>query len=486
MGPAPEAFQPGSRFADRFVIESVLGRGASGLTYLARDPIGQRVVLKVFASDDREVIERVREETRVSSALNHPNVVKVLDFGTSGGRAYIASEWVDGASLDTVLRSGPLALRDAAAACVGIAAALGAAHAQGIIHRDIKPANVLVPGWPKAPDFPGVRLLDFGVAGVLRPSTQLTAAGMIFGTPVYMSPEQVLGEPQTTATDVYALGLLLYEMLTGHKLHEGNDTVTLFRSILEEQVPPMPVSVPPLLAQLISECLHRDPAARPKLDRFVVTVGRPTGGEFTRLLQPPPAAPSRAGHSPPLVSPLPRAARRPIWAALAIVLALAAVVLMGVLFVVEGPRPSAVFPAVFGGIFLTAIGIGGGFWIRGRLNRSTSELKSEALSLALDAKQRMDVTATIALQVTDLVGRLRQIDQRILAGTVALMLNEYQTASEGKDRQSALMNVVALSEKLGQRLSPWYVRYKDVIATFVAVAGALSGLLTAYNGLHHR
>ncbi len=92
----------------------------------------------------------------------------------------------------------------------------------------------------------------------------------------------------------------------------------------------------------------------------------------------------------------------------------------------------------------------------------------------------------MALQVTDLVGRLRQIDERILAGTVALMLNEYQRASEGKDRQSALMNVVALSEKLGQRLSPWYVRYKDAIAMLVAVAGAVSGLLTAYNGLRHK
>ncbi len=486
MGPAPEVLQPGSLFADRYQIESELGHGAFGQTYLARDQGGRHVVLKVFGSDDREVIERVRAETTASRALNHPNVVRVLDSGTSGGRAYIASEWVDGAGLDTVLQSGPLTIRDAASACVGISAALGAAHAQGIIHRDLKPANVLVPGWPQAPDFSAVLLLDFGVAGVLEPSTQLTAAGMVFGTPVYMSPEQVLGEPQTTATDVYAFGLLLYEMLTGRKLREGSDTVTLFRSILTEQVPPMPPSVPPHLAQLISECLRRDPAARPKLDRFVATLRQPAG-QSAAIANPSMSPPPARASAPPIALPpsMPRA-ERPIWAAAAVALALAAVVLMGVLFVAGGPRPSAVFPALFGGAFLAACGIGAGFWIRGRLNRSTSELKSEALSLALDARRRLDLTATMALQVTDLVGRLRQIDQRILAGTVALMLNEYQTASEGKDRQSALMNVVVLSEKLGQRLSPWYVRYKDVIATFVALAGAVSGLLTAYNGLHHR
>lgn len=88
------------------------------------------------------------------------------------------------------------------------------------------------------------------------------------------------------------------------------------------------------------------------------------------------------------------------------------------------------------------------------------------------------------MQVTDLVARLRDLDERILAGTVALMLDEYQKASDTKDRQSALMNVVSLSEKLGQRLSPWYVRYKDVIGSAVAAAGAISGLLTAYNGFH--
>jgi eukaryotic-like serine/threonine-protein kinase len=473
MGPALEPLQSGSRFADRFEIESPLGQGAFAATYLARDLFRrQRVVLKVFPSAGAEVLEAAGRETRVAQALNHPNVVSILDSGVAGSRAYIASEWVDGASLDTVLQAGPLPLQQTIAACTGIAGALRQAHSLGIIHRDLKPSNVLVPGWPQRPDFAGVRLLDFGVAGALKPSTQATQAGMIFGTPVYMSPEQVLGEPQTTATDIYALGLLLYEMLTGRKLREGKDFTTLFRAILEESVPPLPPSVPPYLARLIGESLRRDPGARPTLDQFADVLRQSPTVEA-----PPLSAPS---------PPSPRAARRPVWAAVAVGFALCAAALLGVLLVLRNPQPSSAFPAVFAGAFLVVVGVGAGFWVRGRLSRTSSELKSQALSLAVDARQHVDVSATIALQVSDLVGRLRRIDERILAGTVALMLNEYQRASEDKDRQSALMNVVALSEKLGQRLSPWYVRYKDVIATLVAMAGAVSGLLTAYNGLHHK
>jgi hypothetical protein len=132
---------------------------------------------------------------------------------------------------------------------------------------------------------------------------------------------------------------------------------------------------------------------------------------------------------------------------------------------------------------LIAAGIGAGFWLRDWLGRRRSELGAEALDLALGAKRHIDVTGTLALQVEELISSLRTIDERILAGSVALMLDEYRHAGEARDRQSALMNVVTLSEKLAQRLSPWYVRYKDVIASAVAVAGAISGAITAYAGL---
>jgi hypothetical protein len=468
---------PRERIADRFEVEAVLGSGAFGTTYQTRDLFRrQRAVVKVFANDTPEIQEIVETEARTAKMLRHPNIQAVLETGVSAGKPFLVYEWVEGVDLAKVLQSGPLGVAQALEACAGIVQALRAAHRAGLIHRDLKPANVLVPGWPQRPEFRAVRLLDFGIAGALRSSTQATRAGMIFGTPVYMSPEQVLGEPQTPASDVYALGLLLYEMLTGRKLRESDHTVALLRSILEEPPPPMPPSMPPHLANLISECLRRDPSARPTLDRFAAALAaweevQPTSRVTALRTAPAPVAP-------------PRARRRPLrTVAAAIFLGCAALFLLLVRHV---SRLLPALSAIGSGVFLTALGIAAGFWVRGRLSRPSSELKSQALSLAFHAKQHLDITATIALQVTDLVGRLRQIDQRILAGTVALMLNEYQTAAEGKDRQAALMNVVALSEKLGQRLSPWYVRYKEVIATFVAVAGAISGLITAYSGLHRR
>jgi hypothetical protein len=126
--------------------------------------------------------------------------------------------------------------------------------------------------------------------------------------------------------------------------------------------------------------------------------------------------------------------------------------------------------------------IAGGFWLRKWLG-SRSSVKAEAYDLVLGAKARVDLSATIALQLDDLVAKLRGLDERILAGTVALMLDEYGRATDTKDRQAALMNVVALSEKLANRLSPWYERYKEAIASGVAVIGGISGLLTAISSL---
>lgn len=126
--------------------------------------------------------------------------------------------------------------------------------------------------------------------------------------------------------------------------------------------------------------------------------------------------------------------------------------------------------------------IGIGFWLRNWLG-SRSQEKSQAVDLVFGARERTDLTATIALQLDDLVSKLRRLDERILAGSVALMLNEYGSATDPKDRQAALMNVVALSEKLAGRLTPWYERYKEIIASAVAVMGGVSGLVTALNSV---
>lgn len=496
-------------------IESTLGRGAFGTTYLARNvATGARIVLKVFASDEPDAAQRSASEIKALSAIKHPNIQRLVEGGVASGRPYVAYEWIDGTTLDDVLRGGPLPLARAISAATAVGEALRFAHARGIIHRDVKPANVLIPGWPARPRFSEAVLLDFGVAGELDPRTRLTVPGMTFGTPVYMSPEQVLGEPQTAATDVYGFGLLLYEMITGQRMREGDDPVAIFSAILNDEPATANWPAPAPVAELIRACVQRDPSRRPSMEQVLVTLTALRHGSIEQSdYQAAPALPAPVPLPP---APAPRHRPNVVIVALAIlVLILAGASAILLTFTprrtaTESASPAKSAPApspdisprppaspqpspsssgpvrtLLAGIALAVAGIGAGYWIRGVLTRSPSDLRAAALGLALDAGKRLDVTATIAMQVTDLIGRLRDLDERILAGTVALMLDEYQKATDAKDRQSALMNVVSLAEKLGQRLSPWYVRYKDVIGSAVAAAGAVSGLLTAYNGFHN-
>ncbi|HUI55812.1 MAG TPA: serine/threonine-protein kinase [Bryobacteraceae bacterium] len=485
-------------FDPRYRLESEIGMGAFGVTYLAeRVSDSTKVVVKLLSSGDADSQALFDREAKVSERLVHPNIVRLLASGTFQTRPYLVFEWIEGESLAQALKRGPLSVEDATRICLAVAGALQYAHSLGIIHRDLKPSNILL-GSPRGATDPGaVKLVDFGVSGQLDPRSQLTRAGMSFGTPLYMSPEQVLGEPQTVATDVYALGLLLYEMLVGKALRQTTDTAVLFQSILREGAPAGDWPMPAYLAELVRACVQRDPSRRPSIvDLQRVLQQRGLSPETTQpVLLPPPLA-----HAPsPMAAPapvLPHPATRAyatrrfryiaIAAGILLVLVLASTLAVRTATKTAAPSPesSVSFSLVVIGIGLIVLGSGAGYWVRGMLSRPASSLRGAALGLALDAQSRVDVTATIAMQVTDLVSRLKELDARILAGTVALMLDEYHKATDAKDRQSALMNVVSLSEKLGQRISPWYVRYKDVIASAVAVVGAVSGLLTAYGGFH--
>ncbi|HZT36446.1 MAG TPA: serine/threonine-protein kinase [Bryobacteraceae bacterium] len=496
----------------KYRIESILGQGAFGTTYLGRNLVtGARVAVKVFASGEPDALQRRASEIKALSSVQHPNIQRLIESGAADGRPYIAYEWIEGATLEEVLRRGPLPLACALSAAAAIGEALRFAHAHGMIHRDLKPANVLIPGWPATPRFNEAVLLDFGVAGELDPRTRVTVSGMTFGTPVYMSPEQVLGEPQTTATDVYGLGLLLFEMIAGSRMRGGDDPIAIFTAILKDEPSAPDWPMPPAVAELIRACVRRDPAQRPPIEEALAKLDAIRRSSVEQAGHPAASSPPAPASSPPAPA-LRRAPKLVAFAIALVVLILVAATAM----LTFSPRrtatrtapPTKAAPApspeaspaparspgqtpssnpvwtLLAGVALAAGGVGAGYWIRGLLTRSPSDLRAAALGLALDAGKRLDVTATIAMQVTDLVGRLRDLDERILAGTVALMLDEYQKATEAKDRQSALMNVVSLAEKLGQRLSPWYVRYKDAIGSAVAAAGAVSGLLTAYNGFH--
>ena len=240
-----------------------IGEGTSGAVWEAEHvDLGRAVALKVLSPSltaSPAALERFRGEARAVAKLSHTNVVPILDFGKSlDGRVYIAMELCAGETLDVKLRAGPLAWRDAVHIAVEASRALDAAHAAGLVHRDIKPQNLMVTRGraagaaaigADATAAPAVKLLDFGLASALSesgarsvgsadPKERAMHGFAIFGTPEYMAPEQVQGEPVDGRTDVYALGCVLYEMLTGTRAFAGSGVVVMSKQLRETPAPP--------------------------------------------------------------------------------------------------------------------------------------------------------------------------------------------------------------------------------------------------------
>jgi len=199
---------------NRYRIVQPLGNGGMAEVYLAHDDILDRdVALKVMSgryASDEEFVERFKREAQSAAALSHPNIVSIFDRGASeDGTYYIAMEYLPGGTLkDHITKRGALPPRTAAAVALQIAEALCAAHERGVIHRDIKPHNILIT------ESGDVKVTDFGIARAASSST-MTRTGSILGTAHYISPEQAMGEPVGPASDLYSLGVVLYEMLTG-------------------------------------------------------------------------------------------------------------------------------------------------------------------------------------------------------------------------------------------------------------------------------
>ena len=252
----------------RYRIEALLGEGAMAEVYRAHDPeIGRAVAIKIlkpdFARDD-DLEARFLREARAAGALSHQNIATIYDAGEAQGIAYIAMELVDGQPLDALLAAqGRLPYERVLAIARQLADALAYAHAAGIVHRDVKPSNILV-----SADGRQVKLVDFGVARLGEGDTgQLgrTHAGQLVGTPRYMSPEQALGLPVDHRADLFSLGVVLYEMMTGKVAFPGTGLATIAIQIAQERVEPVGRIVgdcPPGLSFIIDKLLAKKPEAR--------------------------------------------------------------------------------------------------------------------------------------------------------------------------------------------------------------------------------
>jgi serine/threonine protein kinase/tetratricopeptide (TPR) repeat protein/class 3 adenylate cyclase len=264
------AIAPGARLGPYEVV-GLVGEGGMGRVYRARDPrLSRDVALKVLhaSSATGASSERFGREARAASALNHPNIVTIYDIGESGGVAFIAMEYLSGGSVRERLAEGRLTLDEALELAAPIAQGLAAAHARGVVHRDLKPGNIMITadGSPKIVDF-GLAKLDVRT-DVPEPTGRpepLTAAGAIFGTAAYMSPEQARGRPADYRSDLFSFGVLLYELVTGHRPFERGSAAETVAAILKEQPPPASALnplVPPPLEWAIERCLAKDAANR--------------------------------------------------------------------------------------------------------------------------------------------------------------------------------------------------------------------------------
>ena len=261
----PRKLKPGQRVGP-YEIESEIGQGGMGVVYLAQDDrLDRRVALKALAPAlviQPKQIERLRLEARAAASLSHPAIATVYALEELEESLYIASEYVEGKTLRTQLEEGPLPPAALLEVAVEIAAGLAAAHAQGVVHRDLKPENIVRSQQGR------LKILDFGLALVAEAEPgqeRLTEPGTLLGTPAYMSPEQLQDQPVDFRCDLFAFGVLLYELSSGNHPFEGPTTVSTIAKILESE--PMPLTQlrqeAPQLEQIILECLQKNPDDRP-------------------------------------------------------------------------------------------------------------------------------------------------------------------------------------------------------------------------------
>jgi len=257
-----------------YEVQSPIGAGGMGEVYRARDPrLGRYVAIKVlpaYLSNDPDRLRRFEQEARAAGLLNHPNVLAIYDLGSYNGSPYIVSELLEGETLRARLSGGPLPPRKAIEYSIQVASGLAAAHEKGIVHRDLKPENLFLTGDGR------VKILDFGLAKLIEAERDSmtgnsatlpshTTPGTVMGTIGYMSPEQVRGADTDARTDIFALGTILYEMLSGRPAFRGESSADTISALLKEDPPELTTAtrqVPPALERIVRHCLEKNPGER--------------------------------------------------------------------------------------------------------------------------------------------------------------------------------------------------------------------------------
>lgn len=254
-----QRLRPGLVLTGRYRMIRHVASGGMGQVWEAFDETLERVVaLKIMhphSADEHALVDRFKDEARFAAQLSHPHTVTVHDFGEDGGLSFLVMEFIDGPTLGGVLAAGPLSAEEVRRILGDLASALAVAHDVGIIHRDIKPANILMSAT-------GAQLMDFGIARSIDAESR-TLTGNVLGTAHYLSPEQALGQEVGPPTDIYGLGVLAHEMLTGSKPFDKGTPIATALAHVQEEPPPLPEGTPADLEALISSCLAKDPAERP-------------------------------------------------------------------------------------------------------------------------------------------------------------------------------------------------------------------------------
>jgi eukaryotic-like serine/threonine-protein kinase len=251
----------GTSLGARYTLTQRIAVGGMGEVWAATDTVLDRTVavklLSPGLSQESDFVERFRAEARHTAALQHPNIATVFDYGEDDGTAYLVMELVPGQALSQIIADrAPLSTQETVAILIQAATALAAAHEGGVVHRDVKPANIMV-----TPDGTA-KLTDFGISRAVD-SVPLTQTGQVLGTAQYLSPEQALGQSATAASDIYALGVVGYEMLTGERPFDTGSVVSTALAHVNQPPPPLPETVPRGLADVINAAMAKAPADRP-------------------------------------------------------------------------------------------------------------------------------------------------------------------------------------------------------------------------------